>query len=247
MVCSHQWVEGLLDLYHLKGEDRALETALGIGENVLRLLETPAYQKSGESNARETGWALRTLTALYTETWDRKWLARAEWIADQFAQWHEVYGAWVAPYTDNTLVHVPFMIAVAVGSLYRYYRVFPGEKLKRMMISAVDDLLSECMTETGLFYYKELPSLSRQGNNTMLLEALTVGYELTGDEKYLRAGLPAFLRDIASRDRPVGEKKVMEGTVILDNESPKAFAQSFIPLSVYYKAAAEAGLLRNQT
>jgi hypothetical protein len=35
----------------------------------------------------------------------------------------------------------------------------------------------------------------------------------------------------------------MEGTVILDNEPPKSFAQSFIPLAVYYRAAAEAGLL----
>lgn len=44
---------------------------MGIGENVLRLLDTPMYAKPGEANARETGWALRTLTALYIETHDK--------------------------------------------------------------------------------------------------------------------------------------------------------------------------------
>ncbi len=244
MVCSHQWVEGLLDLYHLTGEDRALETAVGIGENVLRLLETTAYQVSGESNARETGWALRSLTALYQETGERRWLEKADWIVSQFREWIRKYGSWVAPYTDNTLIHVPFMIAVAVGSLYRYYRVFPGEELKELILAAVRDLTEECMTPSGLFYYKELPSLNRLGNNTVALEALAIGYRLSGDTGYLRMGMPTFRRDIASGSRPSGTKTVMEGTVILDNDPPKHFAQSFVPLSVFYQAAAVAGLLK---
>ena len=244
MVCSHQWVEGLLDLYHLTGENRALITAIGIGENVLRMLETPAYRVSGESNARETGWALRSLTALFRETGELKWLEKAEWIVSQFREWSRKYGSWVAPYTDNTLIHVPFMIAVAVGSLYRYYRVFPGEKLKELILAAVNDLTEACMTPSGLFYYKELPSLNRLGNNTVVLEALAIAYRLTGEIRYLQMGIPTFRRDIASGSRPVGTKTVMEGTVVLDNDPPKHFAQSFVPLSVFYQAAAETGLLK---
>ena len=243
MVCSHQWVEGLLDAYHFTGDERALETALGIGRNVRRLLDTPAYQVSGESNARETGWALRTLTALYVETGDDSWLEKAEWIVSQFREWMDTYGGWIAPYTDNTLIHVGFMIAVAMGSLARYYRVRPGEALKNMLIAAADDLMDSCLTPTGLFFYKELPSLNRLGSNTMILEALTIAWELTGDEKYLRAGLPTFRRDIAGRSGGIGEKTVMEGWVLLQGDPPKHFAQSFIPVAVYYKAAAEAGLL----
>ena len=243
MVCSHEWVEGLLDLYHFTGDERALETALGIGENVLRLLDTPAYQVSGESNARETGWALRSLTALYVETGDPKWVQKADWIVAQFRDWMDTYGSWVAPYTDNTLIHVGFMIAVAMGSLARYYRVFPREDIRQMLLAAADDLLESCMTRTGLFIYKELPSLNRLGNNTLLLEAFTIAYELSGDLKYLRAGLPTFRGEMAGRAGIMGEKKVMEGTVILENDPPKHFAQCFIPLSVYYKKAAETGVL----
>ena len=243
MVCSHEWVEGLLDLYHLTGNNRALQTALGIGENVRRLLETPEYQTRGESNARETGWALRSLTALYAETGEEKWLERAEWIVENFRVWKEEYGSWIAPYTDNTQIHTPFMISVAMGSLYRYYEVFPSEALKRMLLEAAEDLLESCMTPTGLFYYKELPSLNRLGNNTLLLENMTIAWKLSGDRKYLEKGLLSFRRDISAGSHPIGKKTVMEGTVILDNEPPKSFAQSFIPLAVYYSAAAEAGLL----
>lgn len=244
IVCSHEWVEGLLDCYHFTGDERALETAVGIGKNVLRLLETPMYQKSGESSARETGWALRTLTALYVETHDRKWITKCEWIVGQFKEWHDKYGGWISPYTDNTLIRVGFMISVAVGSLMRYYRVFPEESLRQMIIAAIDDLVDNCLMENGLFYYKELPSLNRLGNNTLLLEAMTIGYELTGDTKYLECGRRTFWKNIhAPSPSAVGTKRIVEDAVIHNSEGTKNFAQSFLPLSVYYKAMADNGML----
>ncbi|MBR6156845.1 MAG: hypothetical protein IKQ27_07790 [Lachnospiraceae bacterium] len=244
MVCSHEWVEGLLDYYHFTGDERALETAFGIGENVRRLLETPMYQVSGESNARETGWALRTLTALYIETNDPKWVEKGEWIVGHFKEWTEEYGEWIAPYTDNTAIRTGFMISVAVGSLMRYYRVFPSEELKDLIMGAVDDLLENCLLANGLFYYKELPSLNRLGNNTLLLEAMTVGYELTGDTKYLEAGRTTFwsnIRDVSGA--ALGDKRIVEDAVIVNGGPTKSFAQSCVPLSVYYKAIADAGML----
>ncbi|MBR1470257.1 MAG: hypothetical protein IJ600_01285 [Lachnospiraceae bacterium] len=244
MVCSHEWVEGLLDYYHFTGDERALETALGIGENVRRLLETPMYQVSGESNARETGWALRTLTALYIETNDAKWVEKADWIIGHFEEWTEEYGGWIAPYTDNTAVRVGFMISVAVGSLMRYYRVFPSEKLKVLILSAVDDLMDNCLMDNGLFYYKELPSLNRLGNNTLLLEAMTIAYELTGDRKYLEAGKATFWSNISNAGGgALGDKSIVEDAVIVKGGPTKNFAQSMVPLSVYYKAMTDAGML----
>lgn len=244
MVCSHEWVEGLLDYYHFTGDERALETALGIGENVLRLLETPMYQTSGESNARETGWALRTLVALYIETYDEKWLGKCSWILGNFKKWTEEYGEWVAPYTDNTTIRVGFMISVAVGSIMRYYRVFPNEEIKQMMLSAVDDLVDNCLMDNGLFYYKELPSLNRLGQNTLLLEALTIGYELTGDVRYLTYGKRTFWKNInAPAPNVAGVKSIVEDSVVAKTVGTKNFAQCFIPLSVYYKALADNGML----
>lgn len=238
MVCSHQWVEGLLDYYHLTGDERGLETALGIGENVLRLLKTPMYAKVGEANARETGWALRSLTALYSETGDSNWLAPSQKILEDFKTWEAQYGNWLAPYTDNTVIRVGFMIAVAIGSVMRYYREFPDASLKNMILEAVDDLVENCyMERTGLFYYKELPSLERLGNNTLLLEALAIAYELTGDGQYLRYGERTFQKAICeTAGGSLGKKTVCGDAVIAGSGGTKNFAQSFIPLAVYYKA-----------
>ena len=80
MVPSHEWVEGFLDYYHLTGDERGLETTVGIGDNIIRLLDTPAYAVAGESNARETGWALRALTALYIETVEEKYRIKCDKI-----------------------------------------------------------------------------------------------------------------------------------------------------------------------
>lgn len=237
MVCSHEWVEGLLDYYHFTGDERGYEAAVGIGENVLRLLETPMYQVPGEANARETGWALRTLIALYVETNDKKWLAKCDWIIDSFKKWEEEYGDWLSPYTDNTAIRVGFMISVAVGSVMRYYRVFPRDDVKQMLIHAVDDLVENCYMDNGLFYYKELPSLARNGNNTLLLESLAIAYELTGDASYLKYGLKTFRKAInETSGGSVGVKTITDDAVICKGDSGKSFAQSFIPLTTFYNA-----------
>ena len=235
MVCSHQWVEGLLDLYHFTGDERAFDAALGIGESILRLLDEPMLATPGEANARETGWALRALVALYNETNDEKWLKKCEWIIDSFKVWEESYGSWVAPYTDNTAIRVGFMISVAVGSIMRYYRVFPREELKEMMIREVDELIENCFLDNGLFTYKELPSIERPGNNTLLLESMAIAYELTGDDKYLKYGLETFRRSVraAGLSGAVSDKKIDEESVVCTGGSSKTFAQSFIPLTTY--------------
>lgn len=245
MVCSHEWVEGLLDYYHFTGDDRGLETALGIGENVLYLMDTPMYSRVGEASARETGWALRTLTALYVETRDEKWLSKCTRILQDFKVWEEQYGNWLAPYTDNTVIRVGFMISVAIGSIMRYYREFPDPELKDMMLRAVDDLIENCYIEKlGVFYYKELPSLNRPGYNTLLLEALTIAYELSGDVDYLKPGITTFQKTVAEPVQGAGgTKKNVQDAVIVGNASSKNFAQSMIPLAVYYRAASECGIL----
>ncbi len=244
IVCSHEWVEGLLDYYHLSGDKDGLDTAIGIGENILRLLETPMFNRAGDANARETGWALRSLTALYIETNDEKWLEKCDWIVGHFKEWEERYGLWLSPYTDNTVIRVVFMISVAVGSLMRYYRVRPNDEIKRMILHAVDDLCDNARLDNGLFYYKELPSLKRFGNNPLILEALSIAYELTGDKKYIKYGLPTLRYVISFKPAGVNySKRIAEGSLIQGGMGTKSFAQMMIPVTLYYKYAAELGLL----
>ena len=126
----------------------------------------------------------------------------------------------------------------------RYYREFPREDIKELILKAVDDLLENCMMDNGYFFYKELPSLSRVGNNPLVLEALAIAYELTGEEKYLQAGMRTFQANIkSSMDSGSTAKRITEDTVLMGNASTKRFAQMFVPIATYYKAISESGLL----
>ncbi len=242
---SHEWTEGLLDYYHQTGDEFAYKTALGIGENILYHLSQPKYHNAGEINARETGWAMRALIGLYKETYDEKWLKPCEMIVGHFRQWRDAFGGWFAPYTDHTVIRVPFMISIAVGSLYRYYEITKDAEVRDMIINAVDDLIENCMQDDGLFYYKELPSLRRLGNNPIPLEALVAAYELTGDKKYLYPGVETFFYNTngIGLDRPTG-KKILGDAVLYIGTGTKGFAQGFYPLVRFYIEAVNAGLLQ---
>jgi len=246
VTISHEWVEGLLDCYHQTGDSFALDTALGVGENVLRHLARTVERGVGTTSARETGWALRTLVALYEETHDERWLTSATGIVDHFQEWMAEYGAWLAPYTDHTLVRVPFMITVAVNSLMCYYRVRPEQRVADMVVRAEDDLIENCLTSEGLFYYKELPSLRRLGAGLLNLEGLSHAYNLTDDDKYLRAGLPTFNLALRTETAGYSGAKFVEGDAVIypAGPGPKAFAASFFPAMSFYKAAVEAGLIQ---
>ncbi len=240
---SHEWVEGLFDYYHLTGDKFAYDSAIEIGNNIKKNLKLPRYHKNGEINARETGWALRALVALYNETNDESWLDDAEFIIGHFKSWKEKYGLWLAPYTDHVAIRVPFMIAIAVSSLMRYYEIRPNIEIKNMIIEAVDDMVENCLLSTGLFYYKELPSLKRNGNNTTVLEALAYAYKLTGRTKYLDAGIKTFLKCIRENVGAYdGDKYEKDGAVIVTGKSSKGIAQSFIPVASFYYALVKAGI-----
>ena len=232
---SHEWVEGLLDYYHVTADKRALDCALDIGENILRHLERPVFHQKGEISARETGWALRTLTALFIETNNEKWLEKCEWIVGHFVEWKEEFGFWLAPYTAHTVVRVPFMISIAVNSLMRYYRVRPSERIKEMILSAVTDMLDTCRNPDGLFYYKELPSLQMTANLSMILESLAYAWEISGDKKYLEGGLALYHSELETEGQS-DPKHIAGDAVITGGWGTKYFAVDHIPVAVFTKA-----------
>ena len=248
MVCSHQWLEGMLDLYHLSGDKRAYDAAVGIAKNVINILNGPEFKTSGEMSARETGWALRALTAMYTETGDARWLESCDFIVEHFRKWGEDYGVWLSSYMDGVKIRVVFMIAVAISSLYRYYLVCQNEEtkkeIKKMIVTNAEDLVDNARLKNGLFYYKELPGLKRDGNNPCILEALAYAYELTGNRKFIDAGYPTF-ELILNRPNPSSmSKQHVESSVLYGAGSTKNFAQALMPCLTYFKFATELGLYK---
>ena len=246
VTMSHEWVEGILDHYHHTGDEFALRTAVGIGENVLRHLERTRELGAGAFAARETGWALRTLVALYEQTHDGRWLEPADEIVDQFEQWMRLYGTWLAPYTDHTMARVPFMITVAANSLMCYYRLRPQERVKSMVVTAMQDLLDNCLMPDGLFYYKELPSLQRRSAGSLVLEGLAHAYNLTGDDRFIREGMPTFAQALEAEAQGYSGPKWIDGDAVVcpGGPGPKWFAAMAIGVMTFAEAAIEAGVLQ---
>ena len=243
---SHQWVEGLLDYYHVTGDDFALTTAIGIGENLLRQLDKPEFNEPGASSARETGWALRSLTALSRESGEPRWLRPVHRIVSQFKQWHRLYGAWLAPYTSHTMARVPFMISLAASSLMRYIQVVPDEEVAQLIVDSMRDIIENCTSKDGRFYYKEVPSLSRPGGYLHTLEALTFAYRLSGDTYFLEKGLPSYNHVIGSGmglHYGFGLFRSEDAVIHPLGLGPKMFACSFLPVASFAKAITDAKIV----
>lgn len=242
VMLSHEWVKGLIEYYHMTGDYFAKKCFLGIGENILRNLRLPFYNSGFLSNARESGWALCALVALYEETFDDRYLKACDDIVVHFVKWQEVYGTFLAPYTAHTTIRVPFMISVACNSLYSYYRINKSEVIKKLILTATDDLIENALLKNGLFYYKELPSLQRNGNNVIILETLSICYNLTGDKKYLEAGKKTFNKAI-SKEFSSSSKDFIDNVVLMQGTGTKLFAQSYYPLLKYYNVCVSEGVL----
>ena len=245
---SHEWTEGLLDYYHLTGKYEAYEKAIAIADNVLRQLASPKFSKLGGSQARETGWAMRGLIAVYNETKDEKYLDACKLIAEQFLAWRSEFGSFLAPYTSHTQVRVPFMISIAVNALYRYYTATKDDRIPDLIVEEMRDVLQNCVLADDRFFYKELPSLHRRSDFTLQMEALAYAYQLSGDTSF-RDHILTMMRSMMKRGfgGGVGGKRIVKDmvgdTVLFDGPGPKVFAFFYIPFMVAYKTLADEDLL----
>ncbi len=247
----HEWVEGLLDTYHFTGLPEALEAAHGITRHVLHVLETEErLRQPGAAAARVTGWALRTLVAMYRETHDETLMAPADEIVANFVAWQEQYGGFLAPYHTHTLARVPFMIAIACSSLARYHQVRPTPRVAELIVAEMRALVTTCRAPDGRFIYKDLPSLHRRGAGVYVLEALAYAYDLSGDKDLLRAGLPELVSTIDLGGKKQGgfllkrEHYPREQAVVFGvGEGPKEYAAQWLPVMTFARALADADLL----
>ena len=195
---SHQWVQGLFDTWHLTGEPDALDAARGVADNIAWQVEHGGYLEPGAHSTREMGWALRAMLFASRETGDERYRTLGEKIEVLFADWGRGTGALLAPYTVHTEPRVNFMNAITGTSLAMWGIETGSERAKRIAVAVADDILANGMTVFSLPYYKELPSLRRVAAGVMVLELLAYAFRLTGDRKYLSAGLPSLAEWLAT-------------------------------------------------
>ena len=245
---SHEWVEGLLDYYHETGDPDVLKMAVNVGKNVTYLLDKLILNQPLGVNvsAREGGWAMIALLALYRETKDAYFMEYCEKIVENFFAWEKEMGAFLAQYTMHSFIRTPFMISVAITAMYHLYQVKPSEELKDLIIRVAEDMVEHCISEfTGLLLYKEFPSVNISVLNTMPLGALVHAYQLSGDVKFLEYGIPLFedvLRNIPAEPSgsAVGRHCIVRGA---SGSSNKTMAANTLNILLFYKALSDNGLV----
>ena len=242
---SHEWTEGLLDYYHMTGKREAREKAISIADNMIRHLESPKFSRAGGQQARETGWAMRGLIAVYIETKEEKYLDACRRIAEQFIEWKEKWGAFLAPYTAHTLVRVPFMISIAINALHRYYTATGDDRIPPLIVEEMRDLLDHCVMPDGRFFYKELPSLQRRAGGPREMEAVCHAFEHSGDKRFLEhaAHMMKSTRPSGSRSGKRIVKDLVGDTVLFDGSGPKSFASFYVPFMSAYKILSDENCL----
>ena len=242
---SHEWTEGLLDFYHFTGKREGLEKAISIADNMIRHLDSPKLKNAGGFAARETGWAMRGLIGVYLESGDAKYLKACDAIAEQFIDWKQEWGAFLAPYTSHTQVRVPFMISIAVNALARYNAVKNDDRVKKLIVDEMRDLLENCVMPDGRFFYKELPSLNRRAGSSREMEALCHAYLNSGDTVFLNQ-VSLMMEMMVAKGfggSGGGGKSIAGDGIVFGGAGPKAFASFYVPFMVAYKTLSDAGRL----
>jgi hypothetical protein len=185
------------------------------------------------------------MVGLYLGTGEAKWRDEAKRLVEMFLLWRDTYGALLAPYTSHTMPRVPFMISLTVNSFSRYLLIEDDERVKRLIVEVVDDLVEHCIGPDGIFYYKELPSLQRTAPTPHVLEALTHAYRITHDKRYLQIAARQFA---ALADHPTGAERGAKyvdasGAVIAGQGGARMFDDRYISILLFAGAATPAGLL----
>lgn len=244
---SHQWVQGLFDAYHLSGDPRFRDAAVGIADNVAHHVESRGELTPGREETREMGWAMRALLNAWRETQTPRYLELARRIVGLFRQWAEgsADGGMLAPYQANADVRINFMNALTGVSLAHWAEVTGDRPARRIVTDIADDMLEHGLTPYGLPYYKQYPSVARVSPNALgpPLELLAWAFRFSDDQRYLRAGLPILQRMMTTEDYHLGSavKRPMTngiyGVVELEPKAGKVLAMNQ-PACLQFVAAA---------
>lgn len=180
---SHMWVEGLLLYYLMTGDRYALQVAVRVGDFFLKYVDERFQVVEG--TGREMGWTLVALGALYDITGEERFLAGARKTVDRYLD------ARVENFfpTDAT-----FAVGVGLIGLDRIRPYYRGDDIARFIPAVLDWMMAHRQDGIGLFdYWYDSERKSMYHIQTHLPEALNIGYQLTGDTRYLKAAWRLFM------------------------------------------------------
>lgn len=201
-VPSHMWTEGLLEYYYLTGHPRFRETALGIGECFLKMVEAgwccPPYHSNWHS-ARDSGWPLIGMAAVYEATGNERYRRAMRQIFKALRQAQHDNGGW----SIELFFHVgfsPLHLGICLTGLARYYEACGDEEVLPVFFKGMEFLAGDGMRfPDGTWTYVTTPEYRSTYYSDTPLEPFGYAYRLKPDPRFLQAALRGWTSSLDLR------------------------------------------------
>jgi hypothetical protein len=159
---SHSWIEGLVILYLLTGDETLRAAALGEGERY-----TEGLRHYDFNNMRESGWHVIHLCGLARLDADPRYLNAAAVIVERVLDQQEPGGGWEHPLSQAHCLCPPprcrgeagFMVGVMLSGLRRFYELDSDPRVAQAITGGARWLVRRTFVfEAGLFRYTSCPN-----------------------------------------------------------------------------------------
>lgn len=186
---SHFWTQGLLAYYCLTGDIDAMEVACGLGDKIIETFTDQELRSIIIGFNREIGWPILALSYLDTYSGEDRFRPQLEDLVDYLVNFdrvnpsHDVKLSNVDTFHDfhRQLIGAFFGYASMVEGFDHYARRTGNEKVREWLITFVTQLRDalEGVHAVG----------DPMGPMQMQTLGMAIGYELTGDRKFLEVGM----------------------------------------------------------
>jgi len=194
-VLSHFWTQGLLQYYCLTGDPDVLEVACALGDKIIENLTIPEMRESFWGFTRELGWPTLALAHLADITGEPRYARQLEEILDYFMHYER------QPGSEKAMVPGLWAMSCLFEGADLYQRRTSRDDLKAWLAEYLDKLCQGTL------------ELHREGAplNNMIPMVMAIGYERTGDPRFLQAGMLCVeeMMDTSYWPAPPNETKPM--------------------------------------
>jgi len=225
---SHFWTQGLAQYYMLTGDSDALEVIIALADKTIENLEDETMKEVCSGLNREIGWGILTMICAYEASGIKRFDDYARRLLDREIK----YGL------PNDLPVFSFGHTSILLGARQYLQIHDGDKkaelVKKWLLDFVDLAIRSSQqapttierrkiaegTQAMSLYSYNIDALTRGslhgglrsgifGTHSMALDPLAYAYEITGDEKYVKAGMRSIeaLMDSQAFLGPVPEGK----------------------------------------